>query len=121
MNPPTKFSKMRANRVKGARRAFDDAIRAHIAAESPAQVVAKIGAGEYRIEFPPEPPAAPAVPTMEIDGARYKEAPEREAGMCAGCEFKRNARLCDACKLPAAAAFGDGDCNARRVIYIRAD
>ena len=70
MNPPTKFSKMRANRVKGERRAFDDAIRAHIAAESAAQVVAKIGAGEYRIDFPPEPPAAPAVPTMEIDGAR---------------------------------------------------
>lgn len=114
MTPPTKFELMRRNRSMAAYRAAK-------AAESPAQVVAKIAAGEYRVELPSESPPSPAVPTMEIDGMRYREAPEREAGMCAGCEFKRNARLCDACTLPAAAAFGDGDCNARRVIYIRAD
>ena len=105
MTPPTKFELMRRNRSMAAYRAAK-------AAESPAQVVSKIAAGEYRAVLPP----APAVPTMKIDGASYREV---KADGCSGCAFVTQSR-CRAIEPHTELAFG-GPCEVRSVIYVRAD
>ena len=121
MNPPTKFEIMRRNRSMGA-------YRAAMAAESSAQVVAKLMSGQRRFNprdtelFQPAPTPAPAVPTMEIDGVRYREASESDAvAPCLECAFYNTG--CHEGKpqwRKAEQAFG-GDCIERSVIYLRAD
>ena len=115
MNPPTKFEIMRRNRSMGA-------YRAAMAAESSAQVVAKLMSGQRRFNprdtelFQSAPTPAPAVPTMEIDGVRYRE--EKSVG-CSGCAFVSQSR-CRAIEPATELAFG-GPCEKRDVIYLRAD
>jgi hypothetical protein len=94
---PTKFEIMRNNRADAANRAWVRGVNAQ--------------------GFAPINPE-PAVPTMEIDGVRYREAPETQG--CRGCAFSENAYAC----LTAAGKWDhafDGGCAARRVIYIRAE
>lgn len=57
------------------------------------------------------------VPTMEIDGVPYREAPETDT--CHGCAFfdSGNCRSRSSAAVP---VFG-GDCVDRNVIYIRAE
>lgn len=92
MNPPTKFALMRAGRAR-----LERSISKMAEADEP----------------------APAVPTMEIDGVRYKEAPLLgRLNDCTGCAFKHEP--CNQAWQVSKDAFGD-NCEARRVIYIRAD
>ena len=97
MNPPTKFQKMRIGRT-----------RLEIAAER--EPVTELH--EQR----------PSVPTMEIDGVRYREASDNDAVTpCFECAFydagchERQPHW-----RKAEQAFG-GDCIERKVIYIKAE
>lgn len=60
--------------------------------------------------------AAPAVPTMVIDGVEYVEAPE--TSWCSGCAFKGEEDSCFGAEKKSISIFGD-DCRQRSVIYIR--
>lgn len=64
-----------------------------------------------------KPQAAPAVPTMVIDGVQYVEEPDSGRG-CVGCAFKGDVDGCMDAEKAGIEAFGD-DCQARDVIYIR--
>lgn len=62
-------------------------------------------------------PVHAAVPTMEIDGVKYREAPDTGSG-CDGCAFDAGCRA--SYRDAADKAFG-GRCSRRGVIYIRAE
>lgn len=109
MNPPTKFSKMRANREAYEWRKRD---------MTPYREAVKAGVTAERLLAAPLTP--PAVPTMEVDGMKYKEAPD-EGASCHGCAFADDPRSCADFFAPLAdKAFG-GPCGRRNVIYIRAE
>jgi hypothetical protein len=62
----------------------------------------------------------PVMPTMEIDGVRYREeSVPGPTNTCKGCEYPGHLGCAPAWRA-AEAAFG-GSCEARRVIYIRAE
>jgi hypothetical protein len=99
---PTKFEIMRNNRADAANRAWVRGVNAQ--------------------GFAPIDPE-PAVPTMEIDGVRYREAPEGETTFCFGCAFFSDSNRClmtHANFRVAEAAFG-GNCSENYRIYIRAE
>ena len=101
MSKPTKFDLMRAGRERA------EWMRSSL---------------QYpRLHQPACPISEPVVPTMEIDGVKYHEAPEREgANVCDGCAFYGlGGRACDRTTEPADTAFGV-HCMDRNVIYIRA-
>jgi hypothetical protein len=63
---------------------------------------------------------APAVPVMEVGGELYREASTLgRSNDCKGCEYPGHLGCAPAWRA-AEAAFG-GNCEARRVIYIRAE
>ena len=103
MDKPTKFALMRKNRNLREWRIADAAL------------VAEQEALTMRAP-------KPAVPTMEIDGVRYREVPEagvRDEDGCYGCAFENDVSLCQSSAAPAIDAFGQG-CSMRRVIYGKA-
>ena len=55
------------------------------------------------------------------DGVAYVEAPKHIGGwVCDGCELASNHRLCALSEQLSVDTFG-GDCDERKVIYIKAD
>jgi hypothetical protein len=94
MPKPVKFDLMRANREVAACRIYY----------------------ERAVAVAPAEPA-PAVPTMDVDGALYREAPE--VNECDDCSFYE-ADCFGTIEAAARRAFG-GPCSARNVIYIRAE
>jgi hypothetical protein len=118
-------------------RAANDAARIR-AGEGPAASMARLAAihryGENIAYMPPgnraaciaalnalaQPePAKPAVQTMLVDGAAYREEPQTK--YCAGCAFyDRGCGWCSASREERKAVFG-GDCAERRAIYTRAE
>ena len=106
MPRPTKFELMRANRDAADWRNRDRApSRENVKAWVPPKQLA-------------------AVPTMQVDGVRYREVQDNwsDTGACAGCAFQNapDGYQCLKVEPVAIEAFG-GDCAERRVIYIRAE
>lgn len=110
MKPPTKFELMRAGRARAAARRppvrrdgiggiLDDMYLKH--------------AGKY---VPVRVSAPTPVPTMEVDGVKYREAPETIG--CLGCAF--NGPRCTAELRDLGQASFGGWCGTREVIYIKA-
>lgn len=97
MKPPTKFENMRRARD----RAFYLGLRGH-------EVEAKDAA----------PWQQPPVPTMEVDGVKYREVPVLFGNGCKGCAWE--SVYCTHRHDVAIEAFGDS-CGPRRVIYIKAE
>lgn len=101
----TKFELMRLNRKKADARS-----RNAYRAESPSG-----GRGLQTL--------AAAVPTMEIDGVKYREAPADADNTCSGCagaSIDDGSFLCDRLLDVAMDMFGVG-CGTRNVIYIKAE
>ncbi len=115
MNPPTKFQKMRQNREAYEWRTRD---------MTPYSNAVKAGVTAERLLAAPLTPPAPAVPTMEIDGVLYKEAPDngQDTDACVGCAFQNTPGTYQCLEVEKAAikVFGD-ECSTRRTIYIRVD
>lgn len=106
MSRPTKFDLMRANRDAADWRNRD---------RQPYQEAVKAGVTAERLT---------AVPSMELYGVKYVEAPE--TNICDGCALNGGGLNC---RLPngwhddnplTLRAFGGG-CMNRRVIYVRAE
>lgn len=103
MKPPTKFELMRRNRENvGLRRLLND-VDALIEAD--------------KTLFAPEP----AVPTMEIDGVRYRESKPAIYQDCEGCAFMQAQPPCEVVNEAAQAAFGRDCYGGSGVIYIKAE
>jgi hypothetical protein len=105
MSKPTKFDLMRANR---------DLAEWRIRGRAPDTEAIGYGlTGE----------CAAVVPTMKIDGVKYREAPGLGADdwhSCAGCAFEAAPDMvCDSASDAGYAGFG-ASCGSRGVIYIKA-
>ncbi len=134
MTPPTKFQKMRANRDAYEWRKRDmtpyrEAVKAGVTAErllaaplTPPAFFAR--QNMTREQFAEQYEQRPAVPTMEIDGVLYKEAPDngQDTDACVGCAFQNTPGTYQCLEVEKAAikVFGD-ECSTRRTIYIRVD
>ncbi len=114
MERPTKFQLMRDNRYVAEARVAEQA-RASLQ-----RLIADAKAGISPVFV---------VPTMEIDGVKYRELPEWTGNglrrTCEGCAFDTSPTSCwldsrEGANELARATFG-GFCGTRKVIYIRAE
>lgn len=121
MPKPTKFDLMRAGRDRAQWMRRDLSIFDSLLQMSDKVHITKpqrYAVTSVKVEAP-----EPSVPTMEIDGVLYCEAPERGGvygeDNCHGCAFDNDMDLCNRGSHQARSAFGLS-CGIRRVIYIRA-
>ena len=109
MKPPSKFQLMRQNRESHEWRARDT---------TPYIQAVKAGVTAERLL------AASIETVMELDGVKYREAPEPKGGLngdcCRGCAFDNDIDSCDRGSRMGRAAFGIS-CGSNRTIYIRAE
>ena len=71
------------------------------------------------VERPNAPPAALAVPTMEVDGVLYRSVQEADEAACDGCAFLGQGR-CIEISNKGGSLLG-ADCYDVPVIYLRAE
>lgn len=117
---PTKFDLMRAGRERLSAIQREPSIFDGLLSESNEVRQMQIWKPKrYSVETQEAPQPAP-VPTMQIDGVRYREAPETDT--CKGCAFYNGPHCAMARSIDSEAGpvFG-GNCVDRNVIYIRAE